>query len=80
MSDNLYYHEKNPTIHLRTWVLGQMAWGAFLAGIVLTGAIVFVVVLYIIGQFLPEESRKTPDPMPRSSLEQPLTVEGHDLA
>ena len=80
MSDNLYYHEKNPTIHLRTWVFGQMVWGAFIAGLVLGGIGVFIGAIYVVGLFLPEESRQTPDPMPRSSLEQPLTVAGHDLA
>ncbi|MFN7224580.1 MAG: RC-LH1 core complex protein PufX [Paracoccaceae bacterium] len=80
MSDKPYYQDEHPTIRLRTWAFGQMVWGAFLAGLLLLGIGVFVLVIYAIGLLLPEESRQTPDPMPRSSLEQPLTVQGNDLA
>ena len=80
MSDKPYFQDEHPTIRLRTWAFGQMVWGAFLAGVFLLVIIVPVVVIYAIGLLLPEESRQTPDPMPRSSLEQPLTVQGNDLA
>ncbi len=80
MSDKPFYQDENPTIRLRTWVFGQMVWGAFLAGVFLAAIGIFLGVIYGIGLLLPEESRQTPDPMPRSSLEQPLTVAGNDLA
>jgi hypothetical protein len=80
MSDKPYYSDESPTIRMRTWALGQMLWGAFLAAIFLIGIGVFLLVIYAIGLLLPEESRQTPDPMPRSSLEQPLAANGHDLA
>ena len=80
MSDHPFYREENPTIRLRTWVFGQMMWGGLMAGAFLLAIGIFVGVIYGIGLLLPEESRQTPDPMPRSSLEQPLTVAGHDLA
>ena len=80
MADKPYYQDENPTIRLRTWAFGQMVWGAFLAGVFLAGIGIFIGVIYAIGLLLPEESRQTPDPMPRSSLEQPLTIAGNDLA
>ncbi|MFN4155298.1 MAG: RC-LH1 core complex protein PufX [Paracoccaceae bacterium] len=80
MSDKPFYETDHPTIRLRTWVFGQMVWGAFLAGVFLLAIGIFFAVIYGIGLLLPEESRQTPDPMPRSSLEQPLAVQGHDLA
>ncbi|MDR7125590.1 MULTISPECIES: RC-LH1 core complex protein PufX [Pseudotabrizicola] len=80
MSDKPFYETESPTIRLRTWVFGQMVWGAFLAGVFLLGIGIFIGAIYAIGLLLPEESRQTPDPMPRSSLEQPLAAPGHDLA
>ncbi len=78
MSDKPYFHEPNNAIHLRVWALGQMVWGAFLAGAFLLGIGLFVLVLYLIGLLLPEESRQTPSPY--GALEAPYVVEGHDLA
>ena len=80
MSDKPFYHDESPTVRLRTWAFGQMVWGAFLAAVFLVGIGIFVLVIYAIGLLLPEESRQTPDPMPRSSLEQPIAAPGHDLA
>jgi hypothetical protein len=79
MSDKPYYGEETPTIRLRTWVFGQMVWGAFLAGIVVVGAGVTIAAIYAVGLLLPDEARQTPDPMPRSSLEQPLAAPGNAL-
>jgi hypothetical protein len=78
MSDKPYFHEPNHEIHLRVWALGQMVWGAFLAGAFLIGIGLLVWAIYLVGLLLPEESRQTPDPM--AALEAPLLVEGHDLA
>ncbi|WP_157792045.1 RC-LH1 core complex protein PufX [Pseudorhodobacter sp. MZDSW-24AT] len=80
MSDKPFYVDESPTSRLRTWIFGQMMWGAFLAGAFLLAIGLILGAIYGIGLLLPEESRQTPDPMPRSSLEQPLTVAGHDLA
>jgi hypothetical protein len=80
MSDHPFYHNESPKSRLRTWIFGQMMYGAFWAAAVFVGCILFFAVFYGIGLLLPEESRQTPDPMPRSSLEQPLAAPGHDLA
>ena len=62
MSEKPYYQEENPTIHLRTWALGQMIWGAFLAGAFLAVFVVAFYALVFIGSFLPPESKEAPSP------------------
>jgi hypothetical protein len=69
MSDKPYFHEPNNIIHLRVWALGQMVWGAFLAGLFLLAIAIFAGVLYGISLFLPEDSKTAPDPNTWSSLE-----------
>ncbi|TGD42893.1 1-deoxy-D-xylulose-5-phosphate synthase [Pseudotabrizicola sediminis] len=80
MSDHPFYRDENPKSRLRIWIFGQMMYGAMLAAAVFVACLLFFAVFYGIGLLLPEESRQTPDPMPRSSLEQPLAPAGHDLA
>jgi Intrinsic membrane protein PufX len=62
MSDKSYYHEMDKTVHLRVWALGQMVWGAFVAGAILVGIGAILAVLYFLGLLLPAESRETPSP------------------
>jgi hypothetical protein len=62
MSDKPYYEEMDKTVHLRVWALGQMVWGAFLAGAFLIGIGAIFAVLYFLGLLLPAESRETPSP------------------
>ena len=62
MVDKLYYQEENPTIHLRVWALGQMIWGAFLAGAFLIAFGVLFYALVFVGSFLPPESKEAPSP------------------
>lgn len=69
MSDKPYFHEPNHTIHLRVWALGQMVWGAFLAGLFLLAIAIFAGVLYGISMLLPSDSKTAPDPNTWSSLE-----------
>jgi Intrinsic membrane protein PufX len=78
MSDKQYFDEPDRAIHLRVWALGQMVWGAFLAGGFLLGIVLIVWAIYLVGLLLPEESRQTPSPY--GALEAPLVIEGHDLA
>jgi hypothetical protein len=63
MSDKPYFHEPNQTIHLRVWALGQMVWGAFLAGAFLVGVMAVLAAIYFVGLLLPEESKQAPAPM-----------------
>jgi hypothetical protein len=56
---------------LRSWILGEMMTGAGYAAIVAFGTLLLIWVISLVGLLLPEESRQTPDPMPRSSIEMP---------
>ncbi len=62
MTDNDYFHENNPTITLRVWVLGHMLWGAFISAIVVTAIVGTMVAIWFVGEFLPEESKQAPSP------------------
>jgi photosynthetic reaction center PufX protein len=62
MSDKPYFHEPNHTIHLRVWALGQMIWGAFLAGVFVVAIGAVLAAIYIVGLLLPEESKQAPSP------------------
>ncbi len=57
---------------MRSWILTQMMTGAGWAALVFFGTMLVIWVIYLLGLLLPEDSRLTPDPMPRSSIEQPL--------
>jgi hypothetical protein len=69
MSDKPYFHEPNHTIHLRVWALGQMVWGAFLAGVALVAVLAVLAAIYLVGLLLPEESKQAPPPMGAVTIE-----------
>ncbi len=71
MSDKPYFHEPNSTIHLRVWALGQMVWGAFLAGIFLMVVAGFVIAIWIVSLLLPEQSKQAPAPYSSIVIENP---------
>jgi photosynthetic reaction center PufX protein len=73
MSDEHYYDEPNPVVRLRIWALGQMIWGAFLAGLGLAAVAAVLLVIWAVGQFLPEESKQAPSPYGALEASQPLT-------
>jgi len=78
MTDNFF--EEGRQQSMTSWGLRQMMKGAGYAA-VFSIAIGFTLgAIYAVGLLLPEEARQTPDPMPRSGLEQPLAAPGHDLA
>ncbi len=54
---------------LRSWILTQMMTGAGWAALFVFGTMLLLYVIYLLGLLLPAESRQTPDPMPRSSIE-----------
>jgi hypothetical protein len=74
MSDNDYFHEKNPTINLRVWVLGQMVWGAFISSIIVTGIVGTMVAIWALGLLLPEESKQMPSPYGSIEIVQTISV------
>lgn len=61
MSDERYYDEgQSPVVRLRVWALGQMVWGAFIAGVGLAAVAALLGVVWLIGQLLPEQSKQMP--------------------
>ncbi len=69
------YIQETRTQRLRNWVLSEMMRGAgyALAFLLFIGAIFLII--WGIGQFLPDESKNAPPPMPYSALEAPLVTD-----
>jgi hypothetical protein len=72
MMPNDFYEESRQT-SLVFWVLGQMLKGAAYAGAFVIAISLVVWAIYLLGLFLPEESRQTPDPM--AAYEAPLVAD-----
>ena len=69
------YINDSPAQRLRNWVLSEMLRGAGYAAAVLVGIGALVGLIYVVGQFLPADSKNAPPPMPFSALQAPvLTV------
>lgn len=62
MSDEQLYEGQSHLIRLRVWALGQMVWGAFIAGVVLAAIGAVVLAIWGISQLLPEQSKQMPSP------------------
>ena len=69
MSDNNDFLQLSKTQALRSYILTQMMKGAGVSAVLVFGTMILIYVIYLFGLLLPEESRQTPDPMPRSSIE-----------
>jgi len=68
------YIQESPTQRLRNWVLSEMMRGAGYALAFLLAIGVIYGVIWGVGQFLPDESKNAPPPMPYSSLSAPMVV------
>ncbi len=62
MSDEHFYEQQSPVVRLRVWALGQMVWGAFIAGGVLLAIGAVIGVIWVVSQFLPAQSKLMPSP------------------
>lgn len=71
MSDEHYFEEHSRVIRLRVWALGQMVWGAFLAGVALAVVAAVLLAIWVVGQMLPEESKQAPSPYGALEIVQP---------
>jgi len=76
MSDDNYYSLSRRAT-LTAWITGQMLRGAGWAALVVVGFGLVLTTIWLVGTFLPAESRETPDPNTWSSLVLPA---GSDLA
>ncbi|MGY6548733.1 MAG: RC-LH1 core complex protein PufX [Roseinatronobacter sp.] len=65
------YIVQTPNARLRNWVLSEMLRGAGYAFAFLAFIGIVYGVIWGVGQFLPEESKNAPPPMPFSALEVP---------
>jgi uncharacterized membrane protein len=74
MSDH-YFNETRGT-HLTYWILGHMLKGAGMALIFVLGLAIVLGLIWGLGQFLPEDSKTSPDPNTWSALvAPPVTAE-----
>ena len=68
-----YLEDAGSKPSLYGWIFQQMAVGASYAAILLFGLIALILIIFAIGQLLPEDSKTAPAPMPQ--IESSLTVE-----
>jgi hypothetical protein len=62
MTDHHYTQDQSEVIRLRTWGLGQMVWGAFLAGVLVAAIGGFLLVVWGVSMLLPAQSKQMPSP------------------
>ena len=75
MSDNEFaYDDQHPTVRLRVWALGQMVWGAFLAGVFLVVIGGFIGAIWVVSMLLPDRSKEAPSPYGAIETVQTVTV------
>lgn len=67
MSEDNYFSISRKA-QLTSWITGQMLRGAGWAALVVVGFGLTLTVIWLVGTFLPAESRETPDPNTWSSL------------
>ncbi|NBD29100.1 MAG: hypothetical protein GVY31_03555 [Alphaproteobacteria bacterium] len=65
------YISETPGQRLRNWILSEMLRGAGYAAVVLVGIGAIIGLIWVVGQFLPEDSKNAPPPMPYSALDAP---------
>ncbi len=75
MSDEHFYEGQSPVIRLRVWALGQMVWGAFLAGLGLAVVAAVLLVIWAVSLLLPEQSKQAPSPYGALEISQPVTAQ-----
>lgn len=73
MSDQNYFDHDTPVVRLRVWALGQMMWGAFLAGVTVLAVAAVLLAIWAFGLLLPEESKQAPSPYGALEIAQPVT-------
>jgi hypothetical protein len=73
MSDEHYFEGQSPVIRLRVWALGQMIWGAFLAGVGLAVVGAVLLAIWVVSMLLPEQSKQAPSPFGALEIVQPAS-------
>ena len=65
MAEKEWYLEGDSKPSLYSWVFSQMAMGAVYAAIVLVSIMAFIMIIFAIGELLPDASKEAPPPMPQ---------------
>ena len=74
MSGEHFFEGQSPVVRLRVWALGQMVWGAFLAGMGLVAIAIVFLVIWGVGQLLDERSKTMPSPYGALQIAQPQDI------
>jgi Intrinsic membrane protein PufX len=70
-TDIPYFETPSRAVQLRVWILGQMVWGAFIAGLVVIGIVLTLFIIYWLGLLLPEQSKQAPSPFGQIEISLP---------
>ena len=62
MSEKPFFEDHPEVIRIRVWALGQMVWGAFMAGVWLAVVAAVLLVIWGVSHLLPEQSKQAPSP------------------
>ena len=68
------YINETPGQRLRNWILSEMLRGAGYAAAVLLAIGATIGLIWVVGQFLPDDSKNAPPPMPYSALDAPVVI------
>ncbi|MCB6176878.1 RC-LH1 core complex protein PufX [Rhodobacter sp. Har01] len=74
MAEYNYSHDPKSVTHLRSWVLGQMSRGAFVAMFWVILVACWLGVTWVIGALLPPESKLAPSPYGALEVVQTIDV------
>jgi hypothetical protein len=74
MSEDNYFQDQNPVVRLRVWALGQMVWGAFLAGAGVLAVGLILATIWVVSLLLPEQSKQAPSPYGALEISSPVQV------
>jgi Intrinsic membrane protein PufX len=71
MSEKDYFDGQSPVIRLRVWALGQMVWGAFMAGVFVVALGAVLLVIWGVSHLLDPRSKEMPSPYGMIEMAQP---------
>ena len=71
MSDEHFFEDQSPVVRLRVWALGQMVWGAFIAGLGVAAVGAVLLLVWVVSMLLPDQSKQMPSPYGALEIIQP---------
>jgi Intrinsic membrane protein PufX len=73
MSEKDYFENQSTVIRLRVWALGQMVWGAFLAGVFVAVLGAILLAIWVVSYLLDPRSKEAPSPYGMIEISQPAS-------